>query len=331
VKIPLWRTGFHRGDLVRVRPFDEIQATLDSTSRLEGLPWMQEMAKFCGGQFRVFRRAEKVFLDHHFYVGGLRRTVLLENAHCDGTSHGGCDMGCLLFWNDAWLDRAEVAKGGTGEEAMAAHAQARGDQSAPSAHAGGRFRCQATELAAVTRPLRWWSPGQYLREILHRDAKVRDILREWMLLGRSKVRRALGRKSLGCLTGTNASTATSALGLQPGELVEVKGREEIIATLDARGKNRGLSFTAEMARHCGQRFRVARRVQRIIVEWTGDLRPLANTVVLEGATCDGVAYRRCPRNCDQLWREIWLKRVETPRDARLSPDPSRPLARKARQ
>src|SRR5438270_4210107 len=24
---------------------------------------------------------------------------------CDGTSHGNCDAGCLLFWNEAWLKK----------------------------------------------------------------------------------------------------------------------------------------------------------------------------------------------------------------------------------
>ena len=104
-------------------------------------------------------------------------------------------------------------------------------------------------------------------------------------------------------------TPACRLGLEPGELVEVKSRGEIQATLDSQGKNRGLSFTPEMARYCGERYRVAGRVEKMIVEWTGELRPLGNTVILEAVTCQGLFARHCPRSCYHLWREVWLKRV----------------------
>ena len=104
-------------------------------------------------------------------------------------------------------------------------------------------------------------------------------------------------------------TPACRLGLEPGELVEVKSRGEIQATLDSQGKNRGLSFTPEMARYCGERYRVAGRVEKMIVEWTGELRPLGNTVILEAVTCQGLFARHCSRSCYHLWREVWLKRV----------------------
>ena len=37
------------------------------------------------------------------------------------------------------------------------------------------------------------------------------------------------------------------LNLQPGELVRVKSKREIVATLDKMNRNRGLSFDHEMA------------------------------------------------------------------------------------
>jgi len=42
--------------------------------------------------------------------------------------------------------------------------------------------------------------------------------------------------------------------LQPGELVEIKSEEEIMATLDLNKKNWGLSFTPEMKQYCGRRY-----------------------------------------------------------------------------
>jgi hypothetical protein len=94
-------------------------------------------------------------------------------------------------------------------------------------------------------------------------------------------------------------------------MVEVKSREEIAATLDYAGRNRGLEFTQEMEKYCGGKMKVLRRVDKMIIEKTGKMRQIANTVLLEGANCDGRAHGGCPRNCYCLFREIWLRRVGT--------------------
>jgi hypothetical protein len=99
------------------------------------------------------------------------------------------------------------------------------------------------------------------------------------------------------------------LGLTGGELVEVRSEEEILKTLDGAAKNRGLVFTPEMREYCGRRLRVFKRVERICLEGSpGEIRLLKNTVILEGAVCNG-GSRRCDRSCFFFWREAWLKRV----------------------
>jgi hypothetical protein len=128
------------------------------------------------------------------------------------------------------------------------------------------------------------------------------------------------------LSGPRQQTVHESLNLQPGELVEVKSREEIQATLDAHGKHRGMAFVPEMGLYCGRRFRVARRVERMIQEGTGQMRQLRDTVALESVTCMGLAQRRCPRGCFHLWRECWLKRVpeESPAEPNR-PSPALPI------
>ena len=64
-----------------------------------------------------------------------------------------------------------------------------------------------------------------------------------------------------------------------------------------------------MAGFCGKRRRVAGRVDQLILEWSGEMRKLTDTVVLEHVVCDGLDKRGCPRACYHLWREIWLNRV----------------------
>ena len=47
------------GDTVEVKSREEIFATLDSRGALEALPFMPEMLKYCGQQYKVYKRADK--------------------------------------------------------------------------------------------------------------------------------------------------------------------------------------------------------------------------------------------------------------------------------
>lgn len=110
------------------------------------------------------------------------------------------------------------------------------------------------------------------------------------------------------------------LGLKAGELVEVKSEEEIRALLNKYRATRGLFFMDEMWKFCGQRFRVLKPLDRVVVETTGEVRELKNTVLLDGVHCDGSAHKQCAATCYHYWREAWLRRVDEPdaEDAELS-------------
>lgn len=64
-----------------------------------------------------------------------------------------------------------------------------------------------------------------------------------------------------------------------------------------------------MRKYCGRRLRVYKPVDRIMLETDGQLRKMKNTVLLEGAMCDGVEFGGCDRSCFHFWREVWLRRV----------------------
>ena len=95
-------------------------------------------------------------------------------------------------------------------------------------------------------------------------------------------------------------------------MVEIKPLKDSLDTLNESGYNRGLRFSPDMRLLCGQRRRVQGRLDRIIVDGTGAMRQLRNTVCLEGSTC-GCAYMGfgmagCSR-CELVyWRETWLRR-----------------------
>jgi hypothetical protein len=94
-------------------------------------------------------------------------------------------------------------------------------------------------------------------------------------------------------------------------MVRVKSKEQILATLDRKGRNRGLSFDSEMLKYCGQRARVLRRVDHIIEEPTGRMLHLpGDCIVLEGVICAADYHQYCPRSIYPYWREIWLERED---------------------
>jgi len=299
---------FRRGDWVEVRSPEEIQTTLDAEGKLDGLPFMPEMIKYCGRKFRVSRRADRIFLDRYFYVAKLINTVFLEGLRCDGQAHDGCQMRCELFWKEAWLKPAALPKeleaNSPAKELVSVNLPTR---------KGDRYTCQATELVHASNKLPWWDPRQYLQEVMLGEISVGKLFMDLLSRAGQKILRIFKRLNGPAKNSLSQPTPTESLNLQAGEWVEVKSMEEIQATLDANGKNRGLGFAPEQAEFCGKRLRVAGRVERLILEWSGEMRTVTNTVELDEATCHGRMCRSCPRNCYHLWREIWLRRVAGPK------------------
>ena len=111
------------------------------------------------------------------------------------------------------------------------------------------------------------------------------------------------------------------LDLRVGEVVEVRGEEEILATLDGNGELESLPFMPEMLQFCGRRFRVDKLALKSCdtINWNGMYR-MRNAVHLEGLRCDGQAHGGCQAGCLLYWKEAWLKRVET--DDRPAPSPA---------
>lgn len=67
-------------------------------------------------------------------------------------------------------------------------------------------------------------------------------------------------------------TPAEVLNLKPGELVQVRSKNEIMRTTNAGQKNRGLWYDEEMLPYCNKVHRVFKRVERII-----DLPPISRT------------------------------------------------------
>jgi hypothetical protein len=343
--------SLHAGDVVRVRPLEEILATLDERGRIDALPFMPEMSKFCGQDVRVYKSAHKT-CDTIGYQGARKvsgsRAVHLEGLRCDGQAHGGCQARCLLFWKEEWLEPVTPRKELAGSEASrslctserlteATHAV----EPPVAADAGPRYSCQATELNHASTVLPWWDLRQYVQDLWTGNVKPYEILRAltfWMYL---KLRRLPGYRLWVRLydtliegrggipfpfrTGSCTKTPSGPLGLEPGELVYTKTQSEILQTVNARNRNRGLSYDEEMVGYCGGTYRVQRRIERIINEGTGQMMQFgSDCVVLDGVYCRSRFKNKrlfCPRSIEAYWRELWLTRADEGGGApvRLSP------------
>ena len=96
-----------------------------------------------------------------------------------------------------------------------------------------------------------------------------------------------------------------------GDWVEVRSRDEILATLDKDGRLDGMPFMPEMFAFCGKRFRVYKRAHKTcdtVYDYKG--RKMADAVHLEGTRCDGGSHGRCEAACPIFWKTAWLQPLD---------------------
>src|SRR5262249_55236336 len=107
------------------------------------------------------------------------------------------------------------------------------------------------------------------------------------------------------------SSARAMTRLKAGDWVEVRSREEILATLDSRGQLDNMPFMPEMFEFCGKRFEVWSRAHKTCdtVTKTGG-RWLPDTVHLKDLRCDGKGHGGCDAGCLLFWKEAWLRPLE---------------------
>lgn len=326
------------GDRVEVRSPEEILATLDEKGTLDAMPFMPEMLQYSGRQFTVGKVAHKTC--DTISGTGIRRVenaVHLAGVRCDGKGHDGCQAACLIYWKHSWLKKVEPGTGGPpapggpavggGVDAPAADRLlpllVAASRRAPAEDGATVYACQATDLVRASPqrlPVRQLS--QYVEDVRSGNVSIWWVLRAFLVgifnraqdhSTRRLPRRLWFRGGLrwGFLKGTAAPTPTGQIGLQPGDLVRVKSKAEIMGTLDSNLKNRGMGFDAEMARFCGRTARVLRRVDHIVDERTGRMIVMRNPcIVLDGVVCEGAYNASCPRAITSYWREIWLERIE---------------------
>jgi hypothetical protein len=338
------RLKYKVGDWVEVRSLEEILPTLDSTGCLDGMPFMPEMQQFCGRRFQVYKSAHKGCDT----VMPVRSRWFDDAVHlptrCDGQGHDGCQAGCLLYWKTAWLKPADGPAKATPAVRESPVDLSRLRETTIARRDGGvpLYRCQATELPRASRDLSAWDVRQYVLDYRSGNVGLWTIICgafyaafynvsnlgiglgkpmrwfyntfHWVWRG-VKYPRNTGSIPVG------EPTPTAHLNLQPGELVRVKSHEEILKTLNVDSKNRGMGWDAEFVPYCGGTYRVLTRVTKMIEERSGEkhgrmVDMKSPCIILEDVVCKArYSHCRmfCPREIYPYWREIWLERVDAPK------------------
>ncbi len=307
---------------------------------------MPEMLQYCGMKMQVAKRAHKTCDPSLGVVGRkMANTVHLANNRCDGSAHDGCEAGCLIFWKEAWLRRVDgepttnIGVGSRNETRL--HVQCTEEDlrsgvqvAAAPGESAPTYVCQNTQLKFATQPLEWWDLRQFVEDYTSGNVRISQLAAGflffiWQTVAEAGVgvgspmrwtydafQRAIGgspypSRPFGVPKGV--PTPMAKLDLRQGELVSVKPYREILKTLDFRWRNCGLYFDGEMVPFTERRYKVHRRLNKIIDERTSKMvRFKTDVIMLENVACEA-RYAKCRRFCPRaiypFWREIWLERV----------------------
>jgi len=102
--------GLRTGDLIEVLALDEIERTLDSNGKTDGLKFLRPMEDYCGRRMRVLKPVRRILDEHDRVMRKITRTVVLAGGICHGRGiygREGCDRCCYFFWKEDWLKRLE--------------------------------------------------------------------------------------------------------------------------------------------------------------------------------------------------------------------------------
>jgi len=233
-----------------------------------------------------------------------------------------------MYWKEAWLERVKPGRPTPARELNAEQRDLIADRLLTTATTAGisgeedaTYRCQATQIRHASTRIRFRRVNQYVRDVqtwglrkVVRGVAV-ELFNRLQIFSRRYVPSRLliaGGRPYPFIYGKLPKTETpmARLDLVAGDIVRIKSKEEIFATLDHTNHNRGLSFDTEMLKYCGRTARVRGRVERLIDEDTGKMiRIKSDCIILDGIICTSDWHLFCTRSTYPYWREIWLERT----------------------
>jgi len=108
-RTPAGKLDLRPGELVKVKRYDEILATLDQDWRNRGMYFDGELVPFCGGSYDVLQRVEKIIDEKTGRMTRLKNdAIILKDVACEAR-HAKCRHFCSRaiypYWREIWLER----------------------------------------------------------------------------------------------------------------------------------------------------------------------------------------------------------------------------------
>jgi hypothetical protein len=97
------------GELVRVKPYEEILRTVNTDSKNRGLWWDAELVPYCGGTYRVLDRVSNIIDEKTGKMAVMKNPcIVLDSVVCQAR-YSACRMFCpkstYAYWREIWLER----------------------------------------------------------------------------------------------------------------------------------------------------------------------------------------------------------------------------------
>jgi hypothetical protein len=107
---PTARLNLQPGELVRVKPLDQILPTLTVDRANRGMKWDAELVPYCGGTYRVLKRVTRIINEKTGQMMEMKNPcIVLDSVICQ-SRYSGCRLFCprsiYPYFREIWLERA---------------------------------------------------------------------------------------------------------------------------------------------------------------------------------------------------------------------------------
>ena len=111
-KTPTESLNLQPGDIVRVKSYRDIVATLDESNRNRGMTFDREMVPYCGGTYRVLKNVKQIVNEKTGRMQHMKTPcIILDSVVCEAR-FSDCRMFCprsiYPYWREIWLERVEA-------------------------------------------------------------------------------------------------------------------------------------------------------------------------------------------------------------------------------
>jgi hypothetical protein len=112
-KTPTEELNLKVGELIQVKSYQEILATLDQNNRNRGLYFDAEMVPYCNGKHRVLSKVDHIVNEKNGEMSKLPGAcIMLEGVTCRSLYSDrriGCPRSIYSYWREIWLKRVDEA------------------------------------------------------------------------------------------------------------------------------------------------------------------------------------------------------------------------------